>query len=400
MALIESTVGELPYRLVDFDQHSYEAEDCFTRFMPKAKLDRAVYPVKLASGRKVLLANDRIVTALENDLDQAYVPGSLAEMLKQRASGSTTESERFYEPIQREYRDRDARLGQLTEQQIERSIMYPGGWALMAEAYLSGVDTLYDNLESFNRWIDEDWGFAYQERIYAPALLSLRDLDRACAELDRVLAAGARFVLLQAGPAYGRSPGDPYFDPFWARLNEAHASVAYHIGEFHYQENVAAQWGWGLVPPFQFSAWQWQNTYGERPITDTLSALIFDNVFGRYPNINVLVSEFGSEWVPHFIRHMDKSRGMGRNGPWLGGQLTERPSAIFKKHVRVVPYPEDDTVGLADQLGTVECLVMGSDWPHAEGLREPADFYARVEGLGEENRRGFLRDNGLKLLGA
>lgn len=399
MALIESTVGELPYRLVDFDQHSYEAEDCFTRFMPKAKLDRAVYPVKLASGRKVLLANDRVVTALENDLDQAYVPGSLAEMLKQRASGSTAESERFYEPIQREYRDRDARLRQLTEQQIERSIMYPGGWALMAEAYLSGVDTLYDNLESFNRWIDEDWGFAYRDRIYAPALLSLRDLDRACAELDRVLAAGARFILLQAGPAYGRSPGDPYFDPFWARLNEAHASVAYHIGEFHYQENVASQWGWGLVPPFQFSAWQWQNTYGERPITDTLSALIFDNLFGRYPNINVLVSEFGSEWVPHFIRHMDKSRGMGRNGPWLGGRLTERPSAIFKQHVRVVPYPEDDTVGLVDKLGTAECLVMGSDWPHAEGLREPADFYARVEGLGEENRRGFLRDNGLKLLG-
>jgi predicted TIM-barrel fold metal-dependent hydrolase len=96
---------------------------------------------------------------------------------------------------------------------------------------------------------------------------------------------------------------------------------------------------------------------------------------------------------------MDKSRGMGRNGPWLGGQLTERPSAVFKQHVRVVPYPEDDTVGLVEKLGTAECLVMGSDWPHAEGLREPADFYARVEGLGE-NRRGFLRDNGLKLLGA
>jgi predicted TIM-barrel fold metal-dependent hydrolase len=153
------------------------------------------------------------------------------------------------------------------------------------------------------------------------------------------------------------------------------------------------------VPPFQFSAWQWQNTYGERPITDTLSALIFDNLFGRYPNIRVLVSEFGSEWIPHFIRHMDKSRGMGRNGPWLGGQLTERPSAVFKRHVRVVPYPEDDTVSLADKLGTTDCLVMGSDWPHAEGLREPADFYSKVEGLGEQNRRRFLRDNGLALLG-
>ena len=129
--------------------------------MPKAKLDTAVRPIVAPSGRKVLLANDRIVTALENDLDQAYVPGSLVEMLKQRSSGNASDAERFYEPMQPEYLDRDARLKQLTEQQIERSIMYPGGWALMAEEYLKGIDPLYDNIESFNKWINEDWGFAY-----------------------------------------------------------------------------------------------------------------------------------------------------------------------------------------------------------------------------------------------
>jgi predicted TIM-barrel fold metal-dependent hydrolase len=267
----------------------------------------------------------------------------------------------------------------------------------MAEQFLTGIDPLYDNLESFNKWINEDWGFAYQNRIYAPAMLSFRDLDRAVEELDRVLDAGARFIVLPAGPAYGRSPGDPYFDPIWARINEAHAVVCYHIAEFYYQENVASDWGWGVVPPFQYSAWQWQNTYGERPITDTLSALIFDNVFGRFPNVKVLVSEFGAEWVPHFIRHMDKSRGMARGGPWLGGQLTERPSTIFKKHVRVVPYPEDDTIGLIEKLGSTETLLMGSDWPHAEGLREPADFWNKVDGLDETTKREFLRENGMKL---
>jgi predicted TIM-barrel fold metal-dependent hydrolase len=399
MAIIQGSVGKLPYPLTDFDQHSYEAPDAFTRFMPKNKLHTAVRPITVSGyDRKVLLANDRIVTALENDLDQAYVPGSLVEMLKQRAAGNTTDSDRFYEPIQPEYLDRDKRLVQLAEQQIEKSIMYPGGWGLLAEAYLDGIDPLYDNLESFNKWINEDWGFAYKDTIYAPAMLSMRDLDRACQELDRVLDNGARFILLPAGPAYGRSPGDPYFDPFWARINEAKAVVCYHISEFHYQANVASHWGWGLVPPFQFSAWQWQNTYGERPITDTLSALIFDNLFGRFPNIKVLVSEFGAEWVPHFIRHMDKSRGMGRNGRWLGGQLSERPSSIFKRHIRVVPYPEDDTVAMIERLGSTETLLMGSDWPHAEGLREPAEFFHRVEGLGDENRRLFLRENGMKLI--
>jgi predicted TIM-barrel fold metal-dependent hydrolase len=95
---------------------------------------------------------------------------------------------------------------------------------------------------------------------------------------------------------------------------------------------------------------------------------------------------------------MDKSRGMARNGQWLGGQLSQRPSEIFKQHIKVVPYPEDDIVDLADRLGGTESLVMGSDWPHAEGLKEPADMYAMSEGLGEEKQRHFLRDNGMQLL--
>jgi predicted TIM-barrel fold metal-dependent hydrolase len=400
MTLIKSTVQPLPYKLLDFDQHSYEADDCFTRYMPKDKLDTAIYPVRTASGRSALIANDRLVTALETagERDTVPVPGSLAEMLRLRAAGEPSDSERFSMSMQIEFRDRDARLKQLDEQQIERSIMYPGGWALMAEAYLDDTEVLYDNLRSFNRWMNEDWGFSYQDRIHAPAMLSLRDLDLACAELDRVLDAGARFLVLPCGPAYGRSPGDPYFDPFWARVNEAKAVIAYHISEFHYQANVASAWGWGLVPPFRFSAWQWQNTYGERPITDTLSALIFDNLFGRFPDLNVLVAEFGASWVPHFIGHMDKSRGMGRNGPWIGGKLTERPSAIFRRHVRVAPYPEDDIPKIARDLPDVDCLVMGSDFPHAEGLAEPAGFAALLDGLTEHQKRQILRDNAVKLL--
>lgn len=399
MALIQNTVGTLPYLLTDFDQHSYEAQDCFTRHMSKAKLDTAVRPITLPSGHKALLANERIVTAFEkeHDLDKAYVPGSLVEMLKKRSSGDPADADRFFEPMQPEYLDKDARCKQLEEQQIEKAIMYPGGWALFAEEFLDGVDPLYDNLESFNRWIAEDWGFGYQDTIYAPAMLSLRDLDRAIAELDRVLAAGAKFIYLPTGPAYGRSPGDPYFDPFWARINEAKAVMCYHISEFYYQRTVAPDWGWKPGPPFQFSAWQWQNSYGERAITETLSALIFDNLFGRFPNIRVVVSEFGASWIPHFIRHMDKSRGMARLGPWLGGPLKERPSSIFKEHIRVVPYAEDDTVALVDELGGTEALVMGSDWPHAEGLREPAEMYLRVDRLDEQRRKQFCRDNGMAL---
>ncbi|WP_372347914.1 hypothetical protein [Streptomyces sp. KL116D] len=74
MALIENSIGELPTSCWISDQHSSRAaDDCFTRFMrPGIASVTAVRPIMAADGkRKILLANDRIVTALENDLDQA-----------------------------------------------------------------------------------------------------------------------------------------------------------------------------------------------------------------------------------------------------------------------------------------------------------------------------------------
>jgi predicted TIM-barrel fold metal-dependent hydrolase len=384
----------------DCDNHSYETRDAFTRHLPKEYLSRTISAVTLPDGSEAVLAGDRIVTSMELDrADLAYRPGSLKEMLKQMASGNPEEAY-HKEPMRPEYQEHDARVVLMDRQGLAGAVIYPGGWALMAEQYVRQTDALYANLHSFNIWTEETWGFGADGRIYAPALLSLRDLPSAVAELDYVLGRGARFILLPTGPVYGRSPGDPYFDPFWCRINEAGATVAYHITEAHYNAEVAPAWGHDPQPAhFRMSAWQWQHTYGERPIMETLSALIFDNLFGRYPNIYVLASEFGATWIPHYLIHMDKSRGMGRNGPWIGGPLKERPSEIFHRHVRVVPYPEDDVVELVRQLkGRVDCLVAGSDFPHAEGLAEPLEFRHLLNGLPEEDITRILDHNAQVLL--
>ena len=48
---------------------------------------------------------------------------------------------------------------------------------------------------------------------------------------------------------------------------------------------------------------------------ETVSALIFDNLFGRHPPLKLRVAEHGAEWVPRMLVHRDRIRGMGRNGP-------------------------------------------------------------------------------------
>jgi predicted TIM-barrel fold metal-dependent hydrolase len=393
-------MAALEFGLFDCDTHCYETRDAFTRHLPEEWLEHAIAPVKMPDGTERIIADNRVaVFNSEQGLgfDRAYKPGSLKEMLRQMASGNPDETYQP-EPMRPEYLDRDVRLKAMDQQGVERAVLFPSAMALSVENYVKNIPAAFANVHSFNTWFDEEWGFNRDGRIFAPALLSFRDLDLAVAETEYVIDKGARIVLLPTGPANGRSPGDPYFDPIWSRLNEAGVTVAFHIMENWYNEHIAPAWGLDPAPgSWHMSAWQWNNLYGERPVEDTLSALIFDNVFGRFPKLNVLVSEFGASWVPHFITHMDKSRGMGRNGPWIGGKLTERPSAIFLRHVRVAPYPEDDIPKIVRDLPDVDCLVMGSDFPHAEGLAEPAEFAGLVSTLTAEQQRKILRDNAVKL---
>ena len=385
----------LDYGIFDCDTHCYEPRDSFTRYLPKEYLGRAITPVRNAAGHEVVMAGSRIATFNSEQglgFDKAYKPGTLKEMLKQMGSGNPEET---YQPedMRPEYLEREPRVALLAKQGVERCVVFPAGMALAAEHYVADTDALYVNVRSFNRWYDETWGFNYEEKLYATALLSLRDLDRAIAETDAILAQGAKVVLLPTGPAYGRSPADPYFDPIWSRLNEAGVTVAFHIMPYWYFDAISPAWGHDSDPAaWHMSAWQWMNVYGERPIVDTISSLIFDNLFGRYPDIRVLIAEHGASWVPHTLVHMDKSRGMGRNGPWKGGKLADRPSRIFQEFVRVAPYPEDDIPAIVSQLGgDSRCLVMGSDFPHAEGLAEPSDFIKIIDSLDDSTKYGIMR---------
>lgn len=395
-------MDDLTTGIFDCDTHCYETRDAFTRYMPQDLLDRSIFPVRLPDGKETIVA-DRQVAVFNSEqglgFDHVYRPGSLKEMLRQMASGNPDEA---YEPIpmQPEFLDRYARVSLLAEQGVARCVLFPSAMALSVERYIDDTAVAYANIHSFNRWYDETWDFD-GDRISPTALLSFRDLDASVAELEHVLGLGARVVLLPVGPAHGRSPGDPYFDPIWSRIEEAGAVVAFHIMEHWHNRHIAPAWGLDPNPPsWHMSAWQWQNTYGERPIEDTLSALVFDNLFGRFPGLKVLAAEFGASWVPHFVEHMDKSRGMGRNGPWIGGPLRDRPSEVFRQHVRVVPYPEDDVVKIVTDLGHADSVAMGSDFPHAEGLARPADFADLLVELSDDDRRKIMRGNAEALLGA
>jgi predicted TIM-barrel fold metal-dependent hydrolase len=387
------------YGFFDCDHHMYEPRDSFTRYIEPKFREGVVHPVREGDNEVVMVGNRRMTFTEGFELyDLVGRPGSLKTMLHQMKSGIVNEGDYQWEAPRPEYLDREARLARMNEQGVDGCLLF-SSVAIVVEHFFENPDQLYANYDAFNRWLDETWGFAYQDRIFALPSVCLVDLDRAVKQLEWVLERGARVVSMRPGPVGGRSPSDPYFDPFWARLNDAHAAVALHMTESGYNERISTDWGEAANPPnFGMSAWQWTNCYGDRPIMDTLSAFVFDGLFDAFPNIQVASIENGAEWAPYLVKRMDKMKGMARNGPWRRGRLRERPSEIWNRHVRVTPFPEDDVASIVDAIGP-ESIVMGSDWPHPEGLREPRDFVDLVSTLAPADQRMILRDNGLALVG-
>ncbi len=388
------------YPLFDADNHYYESTDCFTRYIEPGYRDKAIALREIEPGRRQLFIGDKPFTFLAGEgFAGAKVAkaGSLREMLRTMKTGVTADSATS-EPMQPAYQNRDARLAKMDEQGIESALMFPTLAVCVEHFMKDDVEQMYANFHAFNRWLDDDWGFNYRDRIFAPPLLSLLDRDRAVEELEYVLARGARIVALRPGPAFGRSPADPYFDRFWSILNEARVPVAFHIAESGYNETMSVHWGEEENPSsHRQSAFQWSCFYGDRPIIDTVAAMIFHNLFGRFPNVNVLSVENGSLWVPYAMSVMDKMKGMGRNGPWIGGYVKGRPSEVLKQRVFVSPYHEEDIPALIDHMGVSQVL-FGSDYPHPEGLAQPADFAESIPDLSANELRMVMRENTYQLI--
>jgi predicted TIM-barrel fold metal-dependent hydrolase len=385
-------------RPIDADNHYYETRDAFTRHIEARYAERTLRVLRDASGEERMWLDGRPYIYVDPKYERTNPPGSLAEILRNRGNVEWKDSYRA-ELMRPAYVDREARLALLDEQGLDAAILLPTLAVCIEHPIRRDPALTYAVLRAFNRWLEDDWGYAWRGRIFAVPLLSLLDLRCAIEELERVLARGARLLHLRPGPVEGRSPADPCFDPFWARVQEAGVPVVFHISDSGYNERYSVDWGESPDPPVrQQSAFQWCMFHGDRPIMETLAALCFHNLFGRFPGLRAMSIENGSGWVQYLVSNLDKKKGMGRFGPWPGGRPEGRMSEIFRRHVWVSPYPEDDVDGLISFLGA-ERVLFGSDFPHPEGLKEPLGFAALMARASEAQQRRVMRENAAELLG-
>ena len=118
-------------------------------------------------------------------------------------------------------------------------------------------------------------------------------------------------------------------------MNEAGITVAFHAGESGYGEYASH---WGEAEDLEaFGGGPFRSvTQTDRAIYDAMAALIVHGVFQRFPNLRVCSIENGSDWVAGLLRKLKKAERMNVRA------FREPPVDVFRRHVSVAPYYEED----------------------------------------------------------
>ncbi len=295
------------------------------------------------------------------------------------------------------------RLAVLEEQGIHAEVTLPGpvlAGGLSPAMYLgghasTGLEAVWPALHGYNRWLAEFCAAAPGRRA-GVIPIDLHDLDRAVAELAWAREAGITGgVMLPAMSQRSGLPGyaaDSY-DPFWSACVDHQMVVNLHTGASGTATDAKALYDpghgglLGLYEVFVFT---------RRP----LWFLIFGGVFDRHPDLRVVITENGAQWLPALVADMEqffdthggapvrsslelRPRDYFERNIWVGGSLLQRAEAEKRREIGVGR------------------LMWGADYPHLEGA---APVHRQVlahvfGGFPEEDLRPILGGNAVDLWG-
>lgn len=379
----------------DADNHLYETRDAFTKWLPDRY--RGAIDYVDVHGRTKIAIRGHISEYIPNPtFDVVARPGAQEDYFRHGNPEGKNRREIFGEPMRAidAFRDPESRVALMDEQGLDRALMFPTLASLLEERMRDDPELSHIVIHTLNEWMHETWTFNYKDRIFPTPVITLPIVERAIEELEWVVERGARVVLIRPAPVPGyrgpRSFGLPEFDPFWEKVVEADVLVGMHSSDSGYERYMNEWMGSDSeMLPFKPEAFRMLAQW--RPIEDAVSALICHGTLSRFPKLKVAVIENGSSWVePLLVRLADTYKKMPQD-------FLEDPIAVFKRSIHISPFWEEDLGALADLIG-VDRVLFGSDFPHPEGLAEPATYVDELTGLPDEAVRKIMGGNLARLM--
>jgi predicted TIM-barrel fold metal-dependent hydrolase len=234
-------------------------------------------------------------------------------------------------------------------------------------------------------------------RLIGVAMVPLQDSARALAEIRHAHTLGLGAIWIPADAPGGRSPGHPENAPIWATLAELGLPFILHVGSAPL--TISDAW-MNDGRPETLSARGGAEVIGSKDLTVIhfasnrfISSLVLDGVLETYPQLRGGVIEIGAGWVPDMIRRLDYAVDIwAKSEPQLG-KMQRKPSEQIAQQLRFTPYPFEDVGELVSESNP-DLFMFSSDYPHAEGGRDPIGRFTRTTAsLSLEDQEKFFSGN-------
>ncbi len=377
--------------IIDVDQHLFESRTTWSEHIEPAHRDDALSITDDETGWPWLTWRGARLTPLEVPIPErsSFIGADRLRRLRgERAPAS------FEELVPDSYRLAGARLASLDAFGLDAAVLFPNYGLLWEQRLASDRSAQRANARAYNRFTagvcDEGDG-----RLFGVAHVLLHDPEWAVEEIERVRADGLRLAMVAPAPVDNKPLSHPDFDRVWAAFSDQGVAPVFHVSEFESPLHPA----WRQGEPED----------GERLFDSiflylapavALADLILNGVLDRFTALRVGVVELTASWVPGFLLHIDGASDFyaQRHGePYH--RLSARPSEYFLRQVRVAALPYEMPNRLVPKVGE-NTYMIGSDWPHAEGVADPMAAAERaVAGLEGTARTNILGANAEWLLG-
>jgi predicted TIM-barrel fold metal-dependent hydrolase len=377
--------------IIDVDQHLFESRTTWSEHIDPADRADALSISDDEAGWPWLTWRGERLTPLEVPIPER---SSLIGADRLRRVGGERAPASFDDLVPDSYRLAGARLQLLDTFGLDASVLFPNYGLLWEQRLASDRAAQRANARAYNRFVAGVCADG-EGRLFGVAHVLLHDPQWAVEEIARVRADGVRLAMIAPAPVDDKPLSHPDFDPVWAACSDHGVAPVFHVSEFESPLHPA----WRQGEPED----------GERLFDSiflylapavALADLILNGVLERFPSLRVGVVELTASWVPHFLLHIDGASDFyaQRHGaPYH--QLSARPSDYFLRQVRVAALPYEMPYRLVPKVGDSTYMI-GSDWPHAEGVADPVAAAERgVAGLEGVARDNILGANAAWLLG-
>jgi len=255
--------------------------------------------------------------------------------------------------------DVDARVKDMDATGVLGSLCFPSFPGFVGKIFLptADKDQAAAMIRAYNDWHVDAWVGAHPERFIPLGIPMVWDAEASAAEVRRLADKGCHAITFSSNPYALGLPSlySDEWDPFWAACVDVGTVPCMHLGSS----------GTDVVSSPEAPV---ESIYSLSPINliEAATDVLWSNMFRKFPDLRVALSEGGIGWIPYFLERVDFIYQHTQH--WSGMDLQGKlPSEVFNEHVIVCFI--HDAVGIENRHHmNLDNITWELDYPHADTI--------------------------------